>query len=51
MTTQEKVKKIMDKIYAAYGSDSGVLFGIKDTKTVKAIIRFTVQEIEEDESK
>lgn len=48
MTIDEKVDFITDKIYAAYGSDSGVLFGIGCKDVVKAIIRFTLRNIEDE---
>ncbi len=35
--------KIMDKIYAAYGTDSGILFGIKERDIVKTIVEFTLK--------
>lgn len=39
----EKVAKITDKIYAAYGTDSGILLGINNKSVVKAIIKFAVE--------
>jgi hypothetical protein len=38
-------KAIVDSIYKAYGSDSGVLFGIKERSIVEAIVEFTINRI------
>jgi hypothetical protein len=38
-------KAIVDGIYKAYGSDSGVLFGIKERSIVEAIVEFTINKI------
>ena len=38
----EKVAKIMDTLYAAYGTDSGILFGFADKNAVRAIVKFSV---------
>ena len=38
-------KTIVDSIYKAYGSDSGVLFGIKERKIVEAIVEFTINKL------
>jgi len=37
--------EILESIYKAYGSDSGVLFGIKEKEIVKAIIEFTINRL------
>ncbi len=34
--------QIVNEIYEAYGSDNGVLFGIKERDVVKAIVEFTL---------
>lgn len=39
------VQSILDKIYATYGTDSGILFGIKNKWVVETIIEFTIKEI------
>ena len=50
MAISEKAKKITEKIYLAYGTDSGILFGIpSDRRTVveaivSATLRFTEDE-------
>jgi len=33
--------EILDKLYASYGTDSGILFGIADRMTVKIIVDLT----------
>jgi hypothetical protein len=38
-------KAIVDDIYNAYGSDSGVLFGITERGIVEAIVEFTINRI------
>ncbi len=35
-------EQIVNDIYSTYGSDSGVLFGIKERDVVKAIVEFTL---------
>ncbi len=40
---ETKSKKIIDILYKAYGTDSGVLFGISDRDAVGAIIKFAVE--------
>lgn len=40
---------ITNKLYAAYGTDSGILFGIKERQIVEAIVKFTMAEILLDE--
>lgn len=35
-------EEILNEIYSAYGTDSGMLFGITDKSIVKAIIEFTL---------
>lgn len=40
--------KIVDSIYKAYGTDSGILFGIKERDITKAIVEFTVNRIEDE---
>jgi len=42
---KQKQDEIVDSIYKAYGSDSGVLFGIKERDAVKAIVEFTLNRI------
>ena len=36
---------LMNKLYKSYGTDSGILFGIKDRSVVEAIVTFTLDEI------
>ncbi len=40
--TEEKVDRIVNSLYAAYGTDSDVLFAITDKAAVKAIVRHVV---------
>lgn len=40
-----KVLEIAGELYAAYGTDSGILFGIEDKNVVKAIIEFTLEQV------
>ena len=40
-------KQIVNDIYKAYGTDSGILFGIKERETVTAIVEFTLNRIDE----
>lgn len=37
---KEDIIKCMEMLYASYGSDSGVLFGIDRKETVKLIVQF-----------
>jgi len=37
--------EILESIYKAYGSDSGVLLGITDKQVVKAIVEFTINRL------
>lgn len=37
-----KKEEIVNSIYAAYGTDSGILFGIKERSVVDAIVEFTL---------
>ena len=39
------VNEILESIYKAYGTDSGILFGIREKDIVKAIIEFTINRI------
>lgn len=47
----EEIKNLTDsetivrRIYSAYGSDSGILFGITDIYVVRSIIEFTIRQI------
>lgn len=43
--TMSMADEILNKIYAAYGSGSGILFGIKEREIVEAIIKFTLSEV------
>lgn len=43
------VEEIVDKIYAAYGTDSGVLFGIRERAIVSAIVKFTLKQVHKEE--
>lgn len=38
-----RATRIADKLYAAYGTDTGVLFGITDRSIIESIIRFTLE--------
>ena len=40
-------EQIVNDIYKAYGTDSGILFGIKERETVTAIVEFTLNRIDE----
>ena len=44
MAIGEKAKEITEKIYQAYGSETGVLFGIppKQRASVEAIVQATI---------
>lgn len=44
---QEKItsEMILDKLYTAYGSDSGILFGITSRIIVQTIVEFTINTI------
>jgi len=42
--------EILESIYKAYGSDSGILFGITDKQVTKAIIEFTINRLPESPS-
>lgn len=42
MNKQTTSDEILNKLYAAYGTDSGILFGIKEMDIVKAIVNFTL---------
>ena len=44
-------EEIVNDIYAAYGSDSGILFGIKEKSVVEAIVEFTLNRVEPDQEK
>jgi 2,3-bisphosphoglycerate-independent phosphoglycerate mutase len=37
-------EQVLEKLYAAYGTDSGILFGIKEKDIVKAIVEFTLNQ-------
>ena len=41
--------EILGKLYAAYGTDSGILFGIKDRKVVDVIVEFVLNHVSESE--
>ena len=43
-------KQIVDKLYSAYGTDSGIIFGIKDRKIVEGIVEFTLIQIEKEKA-
>ena len=43
--------EIVDSIYKAYGTDSGILFGIKEKSITKAIVEFTVNRIGDERQK
>ena len=38
--------QIVTDIYESYGTDSGVLFGIKEKSSVEAIVEFTIRRCE-----
>ena len=38
-------EEIVNKLYAAYGTDSGILFGIKERSIVEAIVDFTLNSL------
>jgi hypothetical protein len=38
-------EKIVDSIYKAYGTDSGILLGIKERGVVEAIVEFTINRL------
>lgn len=40
-------QEIMDILYKAYGSDSGVLFGITSEKVVGVIVQFTLDKFKD----
>lgn len=44
MTVSLEAQDVMDTLYKAYGSDSGVLFGINSEKVVGIIVQFTLDE-------
>lgn len=48
MNIEEKADEITDNIYHAYGSGTGVLFGIPShlRKSVRAIVKITLEHIE-----
>lgn len=39
-------EQIVNDIYKAYGTDSGILFGIKEREIVAAIVEFTLRRID-----
>lgn len=39
-------EQIVKKLYASYGTDSGVLFGISDKQVVEAIVGFTILQLD-----
>ena len=45
----KQTDEITDKIYAAYGTDTGILFGIpaQYKSVITTIIRFTLEETEQ----
>ena len=49
----DKAKKITEKIYLAYGTDSGILFGIPSDKRsiVEAIVSATLRFTEDESDK
>lgn len=51
MEISEKAQEIMDVLYKAYGSDTGILFGISSPKIPAVIIQFTLDYIEGEEDK
>ena len=51
MTISEETQKIMDVLYKAYGTDTGILFGISSSKVVGVIVQFTLDYIEGQEDK
>lgn len=38
-------EQIVDSIYKAYGTNSGILFGIKERMIVEAIVEFTIKKL------
>jgi hypothetical protein len=48
MTIYEPAQRIMDKLYSAYGSDSGILFGISSSKVVGVIVQFTLEQFRDE---
>lgn len=47
MKISEKAQKILDRLYQAYGTDTGVLFGIHEKKIVAVIVQFTLDNSKE----
>jgi hypothetical protein len=42
MKINKEAQEIMDALYKAYGSDTGILFGIKSSEITGVIIQFTL---------
>jgi len=48
MPISPNAKKIVDKLYARYGSETGVLFGITNNRTgIECIVQATIEMITE----
>ncbi len=41
----ELKEQVMRRIYAAYGTDSGILFGITEKEIVAVIVEFTIRQL------
>ena len=42
MTIFPQAQEIVDHLYKAYGTDTGILFGIREPKTVAVIVQLTL---------
>ena len=49
MAISEKALAITERIYAAYGTDSGIVFGVSSRGAIQAIVQVTLDMVEEDE--
>ena len=49
--TNIEIQKIVDRMYAEYGTDLGILFGIKDREIVELIVSITMKFSLEEEIK
>jgi hypothetical protein len=47
----EKAKRITDKIYRLYGTDSGIVFGIEDRSVIEAVVEATLMIVDNEEDK
>lgn len=47
MSDEELTNEIVDKLYAAFGTDTGAIFGIRNRGIVAAIVSSTIEYIRE----